>query len=215
MPIFRETGPVAEGIYLIDTGIWGIAKQMAVFIIKSAEKIALIDTGTKKEVETIVKELESLGIITLDYILITHSHIDHSGGVFDLAKRYTQAEIGIPRLADTLRKDWVSKKEKLGLSNPVRLLKEGSQIALDSDIQLKVLETPGHIDDHISLLLEPQQIIFVGDACGAHHLGESFSRPSAYAPYFNHEKIHPKPFPIPNNCAIRSRISILRICYNQ
>jgi hypothetical protein len=78
------------------------------------------------------------------------------------------------------------KTDKLGLSNPVRLLKEGDQIELDSDHQLEVLETPGHIDDHISLLLKSQQILFVGDACGAHHLGEGFSRPSAYAPYFNH-----------------------------
>jgi len=188
MPIFRETGLVAEGVYLIDTGIWGIAKQMAVYLIKSAEAIALIDTGTKKEVETVVKELKNLGIIAPDYILMTHSHIDHSGGVFDLAKRFPQAEIGFPHLAGTVRKEWSQKVNKWGLSNSVQVLKEGSQIELDSNFKLEVLETPGHIDDHISFLLKRQQILFVGDACGAHHLGEDFSRPSAYAPYFHHEK---------------------------
>jgi len=188
MTIFRDTGPVAEGVYLIDTGIWGIAKQMAVYIVKSADKVVLIDTGTKKEVETVVKELGSLGITSIDYIWVTHSHIDHAGGLFDLIKKFPQAEIGIPLLADTLRRDWDLKTEKLGLLNPVQVLKEGNWIELDSDNRLEVLETPGHIDDHLSFLLNPQQILFVGDACGAHHLGEQFSRPSAYAPYFNHEK---------------------------
>jgi len=188
MPIFRDTGRVAEGIYLIDVGIWGIAKQMAVYVIKSADKIVLIDTGTKKEVETVIKELENLGITSLDYIMVTHSHMDHCGGLIDLATRFPEAEIGIPHTAQDLRKDWDKKVEKLGLSNSRKLLEEGTELELDASHQLEVLETPGHIDDHLSFLLRPQQILFVGDACGAHHLGQSFSRPSAYAPYFNHER---------------------------
>ena len=188
MPIFRDTGRVAEGVYLLDVGIWGIAKQMAVYVIKNTGKVVLIDTGTKKEVETVIKEVENLGITALDYIMVTHSHIDHCGGLIDLAARFPQAEIGIPLEARDLRKDWDKRVKKSGLSNSVNLLKEGTQLRLDASHQLEVLETPGHIDDHLSFLLRPQQILFVGDACGAHHLGQKFSRPSAYAPYFNHEK---------------------------
>lgn len=188
MPIFRDTGRAAEGVYLIDVGIWGIAKQMALYIIKSTNKVVLIDTGTKKEVETVTTELNNLEMPSVDYILVTHSHMDHCGGLIDLAVKFPRAEIGIPYAARDLRKDWDKKVEKLGLSNPVQLLKEGSLIKLDANYRLEVLETPGHIDDHISFLLNPHRIIFVGDACGAHHLGQNFSRPSAYAPYFNHEK---------------------------
>ncbi len=188
MPIFRDTGRVAEGVYLIDVGIWGIAKQMALYVIKSADMVVLIDTGTKKEVETVITELGNLGVPSVDYILVTHSHMDHCGGLIDLAVKFPQAEIGIPYAAQDLRKDWDKKVEKLGLSSPVQLLKEGTLIKLDASYRLEVLETPGHIDDHISFLLRPQQILFVGDACGAHHLGQNFSRPSAYAPYFHHEQ---------------------------
>ena len=45
MTIFRDTGLVANGIYLIDSLIWGIEKQHAVYVIKSSEKTALIDTA--------------------------------------------------------------------------------------------------------------------------------------------------------------------------
>jgi hydroxyacylglutathione hydrolase len=188
MPIFRETGRVAEGVYLMDVGIWGIAKQMALYVIKSADKVVLIDTGTKKEVETVIIELDKLEVPSVDYILVTHSHMDHCGGLIDLAVKFPRAEIGIPYAAQDLRKEWNKKVEKLGLSNPMQLLKEGTLIKLDASYRLEVLETPGHIDDHISFLLRPQRILFVGDACGAHHLGQNFSRPSAYAPYFHHEK---------------------------
>lgn len=188
MTIIRDTGPVVDGIYLLDIGIWGIEKQMAVYVIVSSDQIALIDTGTKREIRTVVKELHQLGINKLDYILVTHSHIDHAGGIYKLIKQFSGTEICIPALALDLKKEYAIKSKKFNLSNPLRLLKEGDLIKLDSKYRLEVLETPGHIDDHISFLLKEMKILFVGDACGAHHLGKGFSRPSAYAPYFNHKK---------------------------
>ncbi len=186
MAIFRDTGPVADGIYLIDIGIWGIAKQMAIYLITSSDKIALIDTGTKHEVKTILKELNHLGINCVDYIIVTHSHIDHYGGIYALAKHFPKANICLPALAHNLQKEYTKKSKKMGLSNPIQMLKEGSIIKLDPHIILEVVETPGHIADHLSIFERKHRILFVGDACGSHHLGENFSRPTAYAPFFDH-----------------------------
>ncbi|MFX1295922.1 MAG: MBL fold metallo-hydrolase [Promethearchaeota archaeon] len=186
MVVFRDTGQVVDGVYLIDIGIWGIEKQMAIYIIKSSDLTALIDTGTKKESKTVLRELQSLGI-TLDYIIVTHSHIDHCGAIYQIAKNFPNATICIPNLAQDLKKEYAKKSKRLGFSNPLKLLKEESVIKLDSNFILKVLETPGHIADHLSILDLKHQILFVGDACGSHHLGKNFSRPTAYAPYFNHE----------------------------
>ena len=188
MAVFRDTGPVSDGVYLIDIGIWGIEKQMAIYAIKSSELTALIDTGTKKEFNTVLKELQRLGISTLDFIIATHSHIDHCGAVYQLANSFPKATICLPDRAHDLKKEFIKKSEKRGLTNPLQLLKEGSTIQLDSDFTLEVIESPGHIDDHLSLLDPNHSILYVGDACGSHHLGEGFSRPTAYAPYFNHEK---------------------------
>ncbi|NVM28973.1 MAG: MBL fold metallo-hydrolase [Candidatus Helarchaeota archaeon] len=188
MAIFRDTGTVADGIYLVDTFIWGIAKQHAVYIIQSSDQTALIDTGVRKTMKIILKELENLKIDTLDYILMTHSHIDHCGAVRQFAKMFSKAEICFPHLATELVETYQKKAEKFGFSNPVKLLREGDLIKLDADFILEVLETPGHVSDHISFLDQSHQILFVGDACGAHHLGANFSRPTAYAPDFQHEE---------------------------
>jgi glyoxylase-like metal-dependent hydrolase (beta-lactamase superfamily II) len=186
MAIFRDTGPVAEGIYLIDSGIWGIAKQNAVYVIQSSDLTALIDTSTKRETKTILNALEQFGIETLDYILVTHSHIDHCGAVYSFAEQFPKATICLPASALYLRQEYAKKCEKLGLINPLELLKEGILIKLDPTYVLEVFETPGHISDHLSFLERKNHILFVGDACGSHHLGENFSRPTAYAPYFDH-----------------------------
>lgn len=188
MVLYRDTGPVADGIYLIDTLIWGIEKQHAVYVIQSSEKTALIDTGVRRTLSKILKELEQLNIETIDCILTTHSHIDHSGALHQLAKQFPKAEICIPHLARDLIETYERKADRFKLSNPMRVLKEGSSIKLDAELVLHVLETPGHIPDHISFLDTKHQVLFVGDACGAHHLGSNFSRPTAYAPDFEHEK---------------------------
>ncbi|MHA1276652.1 MAG: MBL fold metallo-hydrolase [Candidatus Helarchaeota archaeon] len=188
MAIFRDTGHVAAGVYLIDIGIWGIEKQMAVYVIVSSDKTALVDTGTKKETKTILRELQSLQIKSLDYIISTHSHIDHCGALYSIAQKFPEADICIPRLAVELTKEYPRKSKRFGLTGNLRLLGEGLEVVLDPEYVLKVLDTPGHISDHISLYDKTHQVLFVGDACGAHHLGEGFSRPTAYAPYFEHEK---------------------------
>ncbi len=188
MAIFRDTGQVTDGVYLIDIGIWGIEKQMAVYVVRGAERTALIDTGTRKEAKTILTELKQLKITSLDYIIATHSHIDHCGAIYQLAKKFPSTTICIPYLAKELITEYPKKSSRFGLSGPLQVLKEGTELHLDSAHSLKVIETPGHISDHISIYDGSHQILFVGDACGAHHLGEGFSRPTAYVPYFEHEK---------------------------
>jgi len=187
MTIYRDTGSVADGVFLIDSLIWGIEKQHAVYIVKSSDRTALIDTGIRRTTKTILNNLKNLQLETLDYLLITHSHLDHCEAIHQFAKQFPNIEIGIPHLAHDLIETYNRKSTRLGLTNPVLLLKEGTVIKLDSESHLNVIETPGHISDHISFLDPRHQILFVGDACGAHHLGENFSRPTAYAPDFRHE----------------------------
>ncbi len=187
MAIYRDTGAVAHGTYLIDSVIWGIKKQHAVYIVKSSKKTALIDTGVRRTTKTILNSFQKLHINNLDLLLITHSHADHCAAIHLFAREFPDLEIGIPSLAYDLQTIYNRKSEKLGLSNPIRLLKEGDLIELDSKCILEVIHTPGHISDHISFLDRQKKLLFVGDACGAHHLGKDFTRPTAYAPDFNHE----------------------------
>lgn len=187
MPIFRDTGQVTDGIYLIDTFIWEIAKQHAIYVIQYQDHNVIIDTGIKNTLKTVLSALERWKITSADYILVTHSHIDHCGALRQFAKIFPEATIGIPALAQDLLEHFQHKAEKFALSNPILELKKNTLIKLNDHSALEVIETPGHLSDHLSFYEKERQILFVGDACGAHHLGAGFSRPTAYAPDFQHD----------------------------
>lgn len=97
--------------------------------------------------------------LKLCYILLTHGHYDHVGGVADLKQA-----------AATNPKIYMSRKD-LGLKpvfhEPVSLeaesvtdWKEGDQVVLDS-ITFHVMETPGHTPGSVCLIAD--DVIFSGD----------------------------------------------------
>lgn len=49
----------------------------------------LVDAGPLRHGHRITRELQRRGITRLDRLIITHPHLDHFGGVFDLAPRIT------------------------------------------------------------------------------------------------------------------------------
>ncbi|HHR84925.1 MAG TPA: MBL fold metallo-hydrolase, partial [Candidatus Acetothermia bacterium] len=51
---------------------------------------ALIETGTSLSAPHIVRALPS---VELDYIFVTHVHLDHAGGAGELAGRYPRATV--------------------------------------------------------------------------------------------------------------------------
>ncbi len=100
--------------------------------------------------------------LTVAYVIITHGHGDHTWGVAE-AKRLYGCRVAAHR------------SMMLDLDNPVD---DGDVIRLGS-LELKVLYTPGHSDDHICLLCENKlitgDILFVGKVGGT-DLGEGARR---------------------------------------
>ena len=63
-------------------------------LLLGSEKTAVIDTGMTWCSDRLVQLLETeLDGRDLDYILLTHSHYDHAGGVPALKKRWPKAEV--------------------------------------------------------------------------------------------------------------------------
>lgn len=54
-------------------------------IIESNGKFAMIDTGLKRTSKRVTRYLKDLGVKELEFVLITHAHIDHCGGFEYLA----------------------------------------------------------------------------------------------------------------------------------
>src|SRR5450432_2849708 len=79
--------PKTLDIYFVDVE----GGQATLFVSPSGESL-LIDTGWPgnegRDADRIVAVAKQAGLTKIDYLLVTHFHVDHAGGVPQLAKRF-------------------------------------------------------------------------------------------------------------------------------
>ena len=90
----------------------------------------VVDPGDPEPVRSFLEERG----LTLNSILITHHHYDHTGGIQSLVESYN-CEVYGPKGGHIK-----------GINSP---LTEGDLIEI-SDIEFRIFSTPGHTLDHIS-----------------------------------------------------------------
>lgn len=82
-------------VHFIDVG------QGDCIFISSAGKNMLIDCGEASESDTVISYLNKKGIKRLDYVIGTHTHSDHMGGMGDIISNYDVGEVIMPHMADS------------------------------------------------------------------------------------------------------------------
>jgi glyoxylase-like metal-dependent hydrolase (beta-lactamase superfamily II) len=198
--------PVADGITAIDTFMGGRARYTAGYLLDAAET-TLVETGPGTSVEPVTAALQTLGVAPDDlaHIVLTHIHLDHAGGVGQLARRFPHATVwvherGAPHIADPTRlvastaRVWgeAEMRELFGPAAPVtgdrvRPLRDGDEITM-GDRRLAVLETPGHASHHVAIVDSDTGAVFTGDALGIHVPDLPVLRPATPPPEFDLER---------------------------
>ena len=155
----------------------------------------IIDPGPSVTSKALARALEELKISRLDYIFLTHIHIDHAGGVGDIAAHFPESPIichktGIPHLVDPSRL-WEGSVKTLGETakayGPIKPVSSGRLIQADefnSDLISPVF-TPGHSPHHVSYLTE--KYLFAGEAGGVFlslDSGREYLRPATPPKFF-------------------------------
>lgn len=158
-------------------------------LLTGSEKTALLDCGMAycgdKTAENLRKELAKNGKMTLDYVLLSHSHYDHIGALPFIKKGFPETIVcGSEHCCNVLKRPNAKKMMKnLGtaarnlydpestLDIPVdglevdMIIGEGSRIDLGGEY-IEVLETKGHTDCSLSFAFEPAGILFTSESTG-------------------------------------------------
>ncbi len=153
------------------------------YVIRGKQNL-MIDCSILAKAKEIEKKLLAfLGNEKIDLVLLTHSHYDHTGACsylqekfgFDIMASYRTKEILENDKAIVFIDDLNQKFKKimhdssdLVFSKPerVRGIGENEEIKLADGQTIVIVETPGHTRCSISFLLQPENILFPGDAAG-------------------------------------------------
>ncbi|WP_303721071.1 MBL fold metallo-hydrolase [Malonomonas rubra] len=136
----------------------------------------VVDPGPLSTIPKLLAELRAQQVKKLDYILLTHIHIDHAGGTGELLKFYPQAKVichpqGIKHLIEP-EKLWQGSQKVLGklaeAYGEIIPIPEES-IAFEEKIDstgIRCFLTPGHAQHHCCYLIE--DLLFGGEVAGVH-----------------------------------------------
>ncbi len=137
-------------------------------------KGAAVDPGGN--LERILGAAQRHGV-TLEKILVTHGHIDHAGGVAELAEQLHIPVEG-PGEEDRFWIDGMPQQSKMfGFPDvrsftPDRWLKGGDTVQV-GNLTLEVLHCPGHTPGHVVFFHRPSQVAMVGDVLFAGSIGRT------------------------------------------
>lgn len=175
---------LGSDVHLIDTAMSGYGGITAAYAILG-DRPCLVETGTATSARTVVDALASLGVGATDLatIVVTHIHLDHAGGVGDLARAFPQARIvvqesGARHLADPSRL-MASARRVFGdamddvfgelLPTPgerIEAIGASGRVDLGGGRYLEGHHTPGHARHHLGLVDSVSGDLYVGDAAG-------------------------------------------------
>ena len=127
-------------------------------------KGAIVDPGG--DIPRILSAIEKNGV-TPERILVTHGHIDHAGGVAELAEKLSIPVEG-PHREDAFWIEGMPAQSKIyGFPGvrafvPDRWLEQGDVVSF-GNVTLKVLHCPGHTPGHVAYFDEAARLLLVGD----------------------------------------------------
>lgn len=200
-------------IYTVDA-LYHKPELASIHLIKSGDRVAIVDTGTQYSVSQVSAALTQLGLEfnAVDLVILTHIHLDHAGGASTLMSRCKNAQLvvhpkGARHMVDPARlvagasavygeNDF---KRLYGEISPIdakRIIepKDGETINF-AGRKLTFIDTPGHANHHHCIIDERTNSVFTGDTLGVCYRAlrdkaHSFVMPTTTPVQFNPGALH-------------------------
>jgi glyoxylase-like metal-dependent hydrolase (beta-lactamase superfamily II) len=178
---------LTDRITLIDDFDLGRPARTGTYLIKE-EKITLVETCASPSIPYILDGLQRMNVQPdeIEYIIVTHIHLDHAGGAGLLLERCPNAKVvvhpkGARHLVDPSRliagaKAVYGDKFEV-LFEPILpipqeriiTMNNGDMLELSSKCTLTFYDTPGHANHHFSIHDSISNGVFTGDTIGIYY----------------------------------------------
>lgn len=175
---------LGHGIYAIDTGFQRPRFDAAYLMVEDG-RAAFIDTGTNHAVPRLLEALPALGLTAdaVDWVIPTHVHLDHAGGVGLLMQSLPRARAlvhprGLRHMVDP-KALWLGALAVYGEEEMQRsygklvpVPAERAEASHDEQVislagrPLRLIDSPGHAKHHHAIWDEKSRSWFTGDTFG-------------------------------------------------
>ena len=115
-------------------------------------EVAVLDPGPA--IESHIEEIQRVADASIRWILVTHTHPDHSPAARKLAAATGAKLMGRPPPTAGLHQDMTFA--------PDRVLEDGDRISIDG-VEIEAIHTPGHASNHVCFLHTSLNWVFTGD----------------------------------------------------
>jgi glyoxylase-like metal-dependent hydrolase (beta-lactamase superfamily II) len=178
---FEDLG---HGITAVDTGYVRPRFDASHLVVENG-RAAFVDVGTGHSVPALLAALEAKGLPpeAVDFVIVTHVHLDHAGGAGEMMRRLPAARLVVhPRGARHMidpAKLWAGAAAVFGEEfvrrsygtpvpvDPSRIVEAGDGFTLElGGRPLRFLDTPGHARHHFCVWDEASRSMFTGDTFG-------------------------------------------------
>ena len=202
-----------HGVSALDSGFFRKRLDAIHFIIEDGHA-AIVDTGINASVPLVLEALSAKGLrpVDVDYIFLTHIHLDHAGGASQLMRLLPNAKLvvhprGARHMADP-SKLWAATVEVYGLETATRnygaiipiaqerIIEAPHQFTLDfRGRSFTFYDTPGHAKHQVAIRDARSGHLFVGDTCGLAYTevetdGKRYAFPTSSPSQFEPEALH-------------------------
>lgn len=176
--------PLSHGVHAIDTGFQREGFDAAYLIVEQG-RAAFVDTGTAFSVPRLLGALDALGLAPadVDWLIVTHVHLDHAGGAGLLLQSLPQARLvvhprGARHMADPTAlyagaaAVYGAEETARAYGQPTPVPPERIDAPADGELRLlagrplRFLDTPGHARHHHCIWDAASRGVFTGDTFG-------------------------------------------------
>lgn len=162
-----NSNPYVLTVHYIDVG------QGDSELIQINNKNLLIDAGPKDAEDKVVSYLKTQNITKLDYIIATHPHDDHIGGMVEVLKNFKVNEFIAPKIYNppttSTFKDLITTLKNKNMK--ITVLKPGDFINLGENVQCEILapskeyyENLNNYSIVVKITYKNSKFLFTGDA---------------------------------------------------